>query len=55
MADFSTRSVQLLVEEPILDIFLIGEDTPEKIIYQYKKLTGFPVVPPLWSFGVWMI
>tara|TARA_R110002124_G_scaffold276347_2_gene447103 strand:- start:1111 stop:3408 length:2298 start_codon:yes stop_codon:yes gene_type:complete len=54
MADFSTRSVQLLVEEPILDIFLIGEDTPEKIIYQYKKLTGFPVVPPLWSFGVWM-
>ncbi len=54
MADFSTRSVQLLVEEPILDIFLIGEDTPDKIIYQYKKLTGFPTVPPLWSYGVWM-
>src|SRR5690606_13392496 len=52
--DFSTRSVQLLVEEPVLDIFLIGEDSPEKIIYQYKKLTGFPSVPPLWSYGIWM-
>ncbi|MEN3323146.1 TIM-barrel domain-containing protein [Mariniflexile soesokkakense] len=54
MADFSTRSVQLLVEEPVLDVFLIGEDSPEKIIYQYKKLTGFPTVPPLWTYGVWM-
>ena len=54
MADFSTRSVQLLAEEPILDIFLIGEETPDKIVYQYKKLTGFPTVPPLWSYGVWM-
>lgn len=54
MADFSTRSVQLLVEEPILDLFLIGDDTPDKIIYQYKKITGFPSVPPLWSYGVWM-
>lgn len=54
MADFSTRSVQLLTEEPVLDLFLIGEDTPDKIIHQYKKLTGFPSVPPLWSYGVWM-
>ncbi|WP_157208122.1 glycoside hydrolase family 31 protein [Mariniflexile maritimum] len=54
MADFSTRSVQLLVEEPVLDIFLIGEDSPEKIIHQYKNLTGFPSVPPLWSYGIWM-
>ncbi|MFG6685764.1 TIM-barrel domain-containing protein [Mariniflexile sp. HNIBRBA6329] len=54
MADFSTRSVQLLVEEPVLDLFLIGEDSPEKIIYQYKRLTGFPNMPPLWTYGVWM-
>jgi len=54
MADFSTRSVQLLIEEPVMDIFLIGEETPDKIIYQYKKLTGFPTVPPLWSYGIWM-
>lgn len=54
MGDFSTRSVQLLVEEPILDIFLIGEENPEKIMFRYKQLTGFPTVPPLWSYGVWM-
>ncbi|MEL0456030.1 alpha-xylosidase [Flavobacteriaceae bacterium SZ-1-7] len=54
MADFSTRSVQLLVEEPVMDVFLIGEETPEKIIHQYKKITGFPTLPPLWSYGIWM-
>lgn len=54
LADFSTRSVQLLVEEPILDVFLIGEENPEKILFRYKQLTGFPTVPPLWSYGVWM-
>ena len=54
LADFSTRSVQLLVEEPIMDIFLIGEENPEKILLRYKQLTGFPTVPPLWSYGVWM-
>ena len=54
LADFSSRSVQLLVEEPIIDIFLIADENPEKIIYRYKQLTGFPQLPPLWSFGIWM-
>jgi alpha-D-xyloside xylohydrolase len=54
LADFSTRSVQLLVEEPVMDIFLIGEENPEKILFRYKQLTGFPTVPPVWSYGVWM-
>jgi len=54
LADFSTRSVQILVEEPVLDVFLIGDDTPEKIIYHYRSLTGFPSAPPIWSYGVWM-
>ena len=54
IADFSTRSVQLLVEEPVLDIFLIADENPEKILFRYKQLTGFPSVPPLWSFGIWM-
>ncbi len=54
LADYSTRSAQILVEEPVLDLFLIGEENPEKIIYRYKQLTGFPSVPPLWSYGIWM-
>ncbi|WP_435132766.1 alpha-xylosidase [Formosa sp. A9] len=54
LTDFSTRSVQILTEEPVLDLFLMAGETPERIIYNYKQLTGFPEVPPLWSFGVWM-
>ncbi|MDR2804636.1 MAG: alpha-xylosidase [Dysgonamonadaceae bacterium] len=53
-ADHSTRSVQALVEEPQLDLFLIGGSRPEQILFGYRQLTGFPSLPPLWSFGVWM-
>ena len=54
LADHSTRSVQLLAEQPSLDVFLIGGETPERILYGYRRLTGFPSMPPLWSFGTWM-
>jgi alpha-D-xyloside xylohydrolase len=54
LADHTTRSVQLLTEEPALDLFLIGGLTPEEILYEYRRLTGFPTVLPLWSFGTWM-
>ncbi|MDR0547756.1 MAG: alpha-xylosidase, partial [Dysgonamonadaceae bacterium] len=54
LADHSSRSAQLLVEEPLLDFFLIGGDTPGDILLGYRQLTGFPSMPPLWSFGVWM-
>lgn len=54
LADHSTRSVQLLTEEPAMDVFLIGAQTPEEILYEYRRLTGFPTKLPLWSFGTWM-
>ncbi|WP_159517042.1 glycoside hydrolase family 31 protein [Sunxiuqinia indica] len=54
MADHSTRSVQLLVEEPAMDVFLIGGDEPEEILKGYRQLTGFPTMLPKWSFGTWM-
>jgi Alpha-glucosidases, family 31 of glycosyl hydrolases len=54
LADHSTRSAQVLVEEPVLDLFLIGGDTAEQILFGYRQLTGFPTMPPLWSFGTWM-
>ena len=44
----------MLVEEPVLDLFLIGGDTAEQILFGYRQLTGFPAMPPLWSFGTWM-
>lgn len=54
LADHSTRSAQVMVEEPVLDSFIIGGDTPEEILFGYRQITGFPSVPPLWSYGVWM-
>jgi alpha-D-xyloside xylohydrolase len=54
LADHSTRSAQVMVEEPVIDFFLIGGDSPEEILFGYRRLTGFPSMPPLWSFGTWM-
>ncbi len=53
-ADHSTRSVQILAEQPLLDVFLIGGRTVEEIVRCYRQLTGFPSMPPRWSFGTWM-
>ena len=54
LADHSTRSVQFLNDHATLDVFLIGGKTPEEILKAYRMLTGFPQMPPLWSFGIWM-
>ncbi len=54
LADHSTRSVQFLNDRATIDVFLIGGDSPEQILRGYRMITGFPSMPPLWSFGIWM-
>jgi len=54
LADQSTRSTQIVVEQPLLDVFLMGGATPERVLYNYRSLTGFPTTLPVWSFGIWM-
>lgn len=54
LADHSTRSVQFRNDRATIDVFLIGGATPEEILRGYRRLTGFPSMPPLWSFGIWM-
>ena len=54
LADHSTRSVQFLCDRATLDVYLIGGASPEEILRGYRSLTGFPQMPPLWSFGIWM-
>ncbi len=54
LAGHSTRSVQFLSDQALLDVFVIGGDTLEEITRGYRDLTGYPSMPPLWSFGVWM-
>lgn len=54
LADVSTRAVQGVVERPELDLFVIGGKTPERILWNYRRITGFPPEVPLWSYGTWM-
>lgn len=53
-ADHSSRSVQLLNEDRQIDLFLIDGEDIHEIVHNYRNLTGFPSLPPLWSFGIWM-
>ena len=50
----SSRSLQWLCEDDVMDIFFIGGASFEKILLNYRKITGFPAMPPVWSFGGWM-
>jgi alpha-glucosidase (family GH31 glycosyl hydrolase) len=34
-----------------LDIFVIGVKDPVAIMAEYAKITGYPEMAPLWSFG----
>ncbi|HSV27792.1 MAG TPA: TIM-barrel domain-containing protein [Sedimentisphaerales bacterium] len=54
LADVSTRAAQGLVEEPAIDLFVIGGGAVERVLYNYRRITGFPPEVPLWTLGTWM-
>jgi alpha-D-xyloside xylohydrolase len=54
LADISTRAAQGLVENGVLDLFFFGGGSIEKVVWNYRRVTGFPRVVPLWSYGTWM-
>lgn len=43
------------VQDALLDIFVVTGESYEDMIRQYCLLTGFPGLPPLKSFGLWLI
>jgi len=44
---FSTRGESL-------EYYVIAGDTPKDVIGKYNKLTGGSVLPPEWTFGLWL-
>jgi len=54
LADISTRAAQGAVEDRALDLFIIGGGSIERVLHNYRRVTGFPRNVPLWSFGTWM-
>ena len=53
-ADISNRAIQGGVESSDLDLFFIGGGSVQSIVAGYRRLTGVPALPPLWSYGTWM-
>lgn len=54
LADISTRAAQGMIEDNVMDLFIIGGGSIERILYNYRRITGFPRNVPLWSYGTWM-
>ncbi|WPJ97017.1 glycoside hydrolase family 31 protein [Coraliomargarita algicola] len=54
MAAVSSNSVSAMIEEPVIDLFVVGGSSIAEILKNYCRLTGFVPELPLWSYGMWM-
>jgi len=54
LAGFSTRAAQGVIADGVLDLFFLGGGAIERIVYNYRALSGFPHELPRWSYGTWM-
>lgn len=50
----SLRTGVLEIDEAALDLFVVFGGSPAEILAEYTRLTGRPVIPPRWAFGVWL-
>ncbi len=50
----SSRAVVWALEDDEVDLFVMAGGEPERILFRYRTLTGFPPQVPLWSYGTWM-
>ena len=50
----SSRAMSLAVDTGILDLFILSAGSPEGLLNDYRRLTGFPPELPRWSYGTWM-
>lgn len=53
MGNRSLMSYTIIVDEPRLDLFFIYGPRLKDVLRRYAKITGFPSLPPLDSFGIW--
>ena len=49
-----TTRVNIVVPGQGVRIYVIHGPNPKTILHRYAQLTGFPALPPVWSFGLWL-
>jgi alpha-D-xyloside xylohydrolase len=54
MAASCHATFSFIVPDSALDYYVIAGPDPKSILYRYSQLVSFPVMPPKWSFGLWM-
>lgn len=54
MGSKSTTAYSIEVEDSELDLYFIYGPSFKSILGQYTELTGKPVIPPKWAFGLWL-
>lgn len=54
IASEKVEQVQFSLSGEKLEYYIISEETNKKVIGKYCQLTGYPSLPPAWSFGLWL-
>ncbi len=54
IASEKVEQVQFSLSGEKLEYYIISEDSNKKVIGKYCQLTGYPSLPPAWSFGLWL-
>lgn len=45
------QELRILPKTPDLELYLIGGDSPEDVVRQFRNLIGKSYIPPRWAFG----
>ncbi|RZF24692.1 alpha-xylosidase [Paraburkholderia sp. UYCP14C] len=54
VASEKVAKVQFSVAGERLEYYVIDGPTPKAVLERFTQLTGRPVLPPAWSFGLWL-
>lgn len=54
MGDLHHTHYSVHLQHDVLDLYFVYGPDYRQIIRRYTDITGHPVMPPLWSFGLWM-
>ncbi|MCK4514262.1 MAG: DUF4968 domain-containing protein [Spirochaetaceae bacterium] len=49
-----TSKIQVAIRNDLLDYYFFYGPEPKKVLGSYTALTGRAVIPPRWSFGLWV-